>query len=131
MATRHGPAPDERPDRRRPPRRLHDRGAARKDLLRHGHGDRHGPDALPALGILALTLGLISGESAGDLRTLTATGATSRVRRTLTATPAAPSPTRRAPRRRRRLPRPHRHARRRPRLSQPRARPLPHPHAHR
>jgi putative ABC transport system permease protein len=39
--------------------------------------------ALLALGILALTVGLIRGESAGDLRTLTATGATSRIRRTL------------------------------------------------
>jgi putative ABC transport system permease protein len=44
--------------------------------------------ALLALGILALTVGLIRGESAGDLRTLTATGATARIRRTLTATTA-------------------------------------------
>jgi putative ABC transport system permease protein len=44
--------------------------------------------ALLALGILALTVGLIRSESAGDLRTLTATGATSRIRRTLTATTA-------------------------------------------
>jgi putative ABC transport system permease protein len=44
--------------------------------------------ALLALGILALTVGLIRGESAGDLRTLTATGATSRIRRALTATTA-------------------------------------------
>jgi putative ABC transport system permease protein len=44
--------------------------------------------ALLALGILAMTVGLIRGESAGDLRTLTATGATSRSRRTLTATTA-------------------------------------------
>jgi putative ABC transport system permease protein len=44
--------------------------------------------ALLALGILTMTVGLIRGESAGDLRTLTATGATSRVRRTLTATTA-------------------------------------------
>jgi putative ABC transport system permease protein len=41
-----------------------------------------------ALAILAMTVGLIRGESAGDLRTLTATGATSRIRRTLTATTA-------------------------------------------
>jgi putative ABC transport system permease protein len=41
--------------------------------------------ALLALGILALTVGLIRGESASDLRTLTAAGATSRVRRGLTA----------------------------------------------
>jgi putative ABC transport system permease protein len=44
--------------------------------------------ALLALGILAMTVGLIRGESSADLRTLTATGATSRVRRTLTATTA-------------------------------------------
>jgi putative ABC transport system permease protein len=45
--------------------------------------------ALVALVVLALTIGLIRGEAAGDLRTLTATGATSMVRRTLTATTAA------------------------------------------
>ena len=44
--------------------------------------------ALLALGILAMTVGLIRGESAGDLRTLTATGATSRIRRTLTGATA-------------------------------------------
>ena len=44
--------------------------------------------ALLALGILAMTVGLIRSESAGDLRILTATGATPRVRRTLTATTA-------------------------------------------
>jgi putative ABC transport system permease protein len=44
--------------------------------------------ALLALAILAMTVGLIRGETAGDLRTLTAAGATSRVRRTLTATTA-------------------------------------------
>jgi len=40
---------------------------------------------LVALGILAMTVGLIRSEAEGDLRTLTATGATSRMRRTLTA----------------------------------------------
>jgi putative ABC transport system permease protein len=40
---------------------------------------------LLALGILAMTIGLIRGETAGDLRILTATGATGRTRRTLTA----------------------------------------------
>ena len=44
--------------------------------------------ALLALGILAMTVGLIRSESAGDLRTLTATGANSRIRRTLTAATA-------------------------------------------
>jgi putative ABC transport system permease protein len=44
--------------------------------------------ALLALAILAMTVGLIRGESTGDLRTLTAAGATSGVRRTLTATTA-------------------------------------------
>jgi putative ABC transport system permease protein len=43
---------------------------------------------LLALGILAMTVGLIRGEAAGDLGTLTATGATGRTRRTLTATTA-------------------------------------------
>ncbi len=47
-----------------------------------------GAGAILALAILAMTVGLIRGESAGDLRTLTATGATSRIRRTLTATTA-------------------------------------------
>jgi putative ABC transport system permease protein len=41
-----------------------------------------------ALGVLAMTVGLIRGESARDLRTLAATGATGRIRRTLTATTA-------------------------------------------
>src|SRR5262245_10058398 len=47
-----------------------------------------GAGAVLALAILAMTVGLIRGESAGDLRTLTAAGATSRIRRTLTATTA-------------------------------------------
>ena len=41
-----------------------------------------------ALGVLAMTVGLIRGEAASDLRTLTATGATRRIRRTLAATTA-------------------------------------------
>jgi putative ABC transport system permease protein len=44
---------------------------------------------LLALGVLAMTVGLIRGETAGDLRTLTATGATSGTRRALTAITAA------------------------------------------
>jgi putative ABC transport system permease protein len=40
---------------------------------------------LLALGILAMTVGLIRGEAAGDLRTLSATGATGSTRRNLTA----------------------------------------------
>ena len=47
-----------------------------------------GAGALLALGILAMTVGLIRSETAGDLRTLTAAGATSRVRRMLTAATA-------------------------------------------
>jgi putative ABC transport system permease protein len=43
---------------------------------------------LLALGILAMTVGLIRGEAAGDLRTLTAAGATSTTRRALTAATA-------------------------------------------
>ncbi|MGO9197249.1 MAG: FtsX-like permease family protein [Acidimicrobiales bacterium] len=42
-----------------------------------------------ALGILAMSIGLIRSETAGDLRTLAATGASSRTRRTLTAVTAA------------------------------------------
>jgi putative ABC transport system permease protein len=41
-----------------------------------------------ALAILALTVGLIRAEAAGDLRTLTATGATGRIRRRLTSATA-------------------------------------------
>jgi putative ABC transport system permease protein len=41
-----------------------------------------------ALGILAMTLGLIRSETAGDLRTLAATGASSWTRRTLTGVTA-------------------------------------------
>jgi putative ABC transport system permease protein len=44
--------------------------------------------ALVALGVLAMTVGLIRGETAGDLRTLAATGASSATRRTLNATSA-------------------------------------------
>jgi putative ABC transport system permease protein len=42
-----------------------------------------------ALGVLAMTVGLIRSETAGDLRTLTATGASGRTRRMLTAATAA------------------------------------------
>jgi putative ABC transport system permease protein len=41
-----------------------------------------------ALCILAMSVGLIRAETAGDLRTLAATGASSRTRRTLTAATA-------------------------------------------
>lgn len=44
---------------------------------------------LAALGVLAMTVGLIRSETAGDLRTLAATGASASIRRTLTATTAA------------------------------------------
>jgi putative ABC transport system permease protein len=44
--------------------------------------------ALLALAVLAMTVGLIRSEGAADLRTLTATGATARIRRTLTAATA-------------------------------------------
>ena len=47
-----------------------------------------GAGAVLALAVLALTVGLIRSESAGDLRTLTATGATAGIRRTLTGTTA-------------------------------------------
>jgi putative ABC transport system permease protein len=41
-----------------------------------------------ALGVLAMSVGLIRSETASELRTLTATGASSRTRRTLTAVTA-------------------------------------------
>jgi putative ABC transport system permease protein len=44
--------------------------------------------ALLALGVLAMTVGLMRTEAAGDLRTLTAAGATSTTRRTLAAATA-------------------------------------------
>lgn len=44
---------------------------------------------LVALAVLTLAIGLIRGEAAGDLRALTATGATSAIRRTLTAATAS------------------------------------------
>jgi putative ABC transport system permease protein len=44
---------------------------------------------LVALGVLAMTVGLVRSETAGDLRTLTATGASSATRRALNATSAA------------------------------------------
>ncbi len=44
--------------------------------------------ALLALGVLAMAVGLIRAEAAGEVRTLTAVGATSTTRRTLTATTA-------------------------------------------
>ena len=44
---------------------------------------------LVALGVLAMTVGLIRSETAGDLRMLTATGASGSTRRALNATSAA------------------------------------------
>lgn len=44
-----------------------------------------------ALGILAMSVGLICSETAADPRTLTATGASGRTRRALTAVTAGPS----------------------------------------
>jgi putative ABC transport system permease protein len=44
--------------------------------------------AMLALAIVAMTIGLIRGESASELRTLTATGAAPRTRRNLTASTA-------------------------------------------
>jgi putative ABC transport system permease protein len=43
---------------------------------------------LVALGVLAMTIGLIRSETAGDLRTLTATGASTRTRRNITGATA-------------------------------------------
>jgi putative ABC transport system permease protein len=52
---------------------------------------------LIALGVLAMAIGLIRAEAAGDVRTLTAIGATSTIRRTLTATTDQARPTWRWP----------------------------------
>jgi putative ABC transport system permease protein len=49
---------------------------------------------LVALGVLAMTVGLIRSESAPDLRTLTAAGARSTTRRTITGATAAALETR-------------------------------------
>jgi putative ABC transport system permease protein len=43
---------------------------------------------LVALGVLAMTIGLIRSETAGDIRTLTATGASARTRRSIVAATA-------------------------------------------
>ena len=51
--------------------------------------DATGVGVLVALGVLAMTLGLIRSETAGDLRTLTATGAGTWTRRAITAATAA------------------------------------------
>lgn len=47
---------------------------------------RGGAGILLALGVFAMTAGLIRRETAGDVRILTATGASSRTRRTVTGT---------------------------------------------
>ena len=62
------------------------RGNGRSEATAKGIATAAG--AVLALAILALTVGLIRSESARDLRTLTATGADSSIRRTLTATTA-------------------------------------------
>ena len=61
---------------------------SRRGIEREAPGVSRSDAAVLALAILALTVGLIRSESAGDLRTLTATGADSSIRRTLTATTA-------------------------------------------
>ena len=61
---------------------------AAQDLLSRLRDWATGAGLLLALGVLAMTVGLIRSETASDLRTLTATGAGSRTRCTLTATTA-------------------------------------------
>jgi putative ABC transport system permease protein len=56
--------------------------------LRQLRATATGTGGVLALGVLAMTVGLIRGEAGRDLRTLTATGATRRIRRTLAATTA-------------------------------------------
>jgi putative ABC transport system permease protein len=60
-------------------------GAPSLDEVRN---DATAAGVLVALGVLAMTIGLIRSETAGDLRTLTATGASARTRRNITAATA-------------------------------------------
>ena len=80
LARRVEPASHQRTDRSRPRarrrRRPRDRDAAKEHLLRTPIAIATAAGALLALAILAMTVGLIRSESAGDLRTLTAAGAT-------------------------------------------------------
>ncbi len=87
--------------------------------------------AILALAILAMTVGLIRSESAGDLRTLTATGATPYPPHADRHHRRGARPPRRAPRRRRCLRRPCGAVSRQARLSERRAGPLPRPRSHR
>jgi putative ABC transport system permease protein len=50
--------------------------------------DATGAGIMVALGVLAMTIGLIRSETSGDIRTLTATGASARTRRGITAATA-------------------------------------------
>ncbi|MDQ1735300.1 MAG: putative transport system permease protein [Pseudonocardiales bacterium] len=61
----------------------------RDRTLQHLRDYSTGAGVLVALGVLAMTVGLIRSETAGDLRTLAATGASSATRRTLNAASAA------------------------------------------
>jgi putative ABC transport system permease protein len=56
--------------------------------LNQVRNDATGAGVLVALGVLAMTIGLIRSETAGDLRTLTATGASARTRRNITGATA-------------------------------------------
>ena len=56
--------------------------------LNEVRNDATGAGILIALGVLAMTIGLIRSETAGDLRTLTAVGASRRTRRAITAATA-------------------------------------------
>jgi putative ABC transport system permease protein len=56
--------------------------------LNEVRNDATGAGVLVALGVLAMTIGLIRSETAGELRTLTATGASARTRRNITGVTA-------------------------------------------
>jgi putative ABC transport system permease protein len=56
--------------------------------LNEVRNDATGAGILVALGVLAMTIGLIRSETSGDIRTLTATGASARTRRGITAATA-------------------------------------------
>ena len=56
--------------------------------MRRGHDLGHDFAIAIALGVLGMSVGLVRSETAGDLRTLAATGASSYTRRTLSAVTA-------------------------------------------
>ncbi len=71
-----------------PPMPAYSSKLADPNPIHHRAMGRDGLGMLLALGILAMTVGLIRSQATADLRTLTATGASSSIRRTLSAATA-------------------------------------------